>query len=184
MLVILYSMKYFAAQIQTSKEDYFITNVTSKLGTNATQQRFIFLRRYLPIRKAGKTTKEVKPIFPGYIFIEANEMDSSLFNAIRSTQYFLRFLPDNNHIRAIENNDLALLKHFITLGSIAEISTVTFDEHDRIVIKSGPLEGLEGLIVKVDKRKKRAKVALDFSNKQFFIDLAFEVLEETKHEQK
>jgi transcriptional antiterminator NusG len=36
--------------------------------------------------------------------------------------------------------------------------------------------GLEGKIVKVDKRKGRAKIKLDLYNDSFAIDLAFEVI--------
>ncbi len=182
--MVLYIMKYFAAQVQTLKEDSFVSMLNSTLLFRQDLQRFFFLKRCLPIRKAGKLIKEFKPIFPGYVFIEAEDIDSELYNIMRSTKFFLRFLPSNNNICTIEHKDLALLQHFIRMGSIAEISTVTFDENDRIVVKSGPMSGLEGFIVKVDKRKKRAKIALDFSHEQFLIDLAFDVLEETQNEQK
>ncbi len=183
--MILYSkMKYFVAQVQTTKEDFFITTVHKALEFRKEQQKFIFLKRCLPIRRKGKIQNENKPIFPGYIFIEASEIDSELFNIIRETKYFMRFLPENKKIISVEHKDLAILQHFIRMGSVAQVSMVTFDENDRIVIKSGPMHGLEGSIVKVDKRKKRAKIALDFSNEQFLIDLAFEVLEEAKNEQK
>jgi transcriptional antiterminator NusG len=36
--------------------------------------------------------------------------------------------------------------------------------------------GLEGSIIKVDKRKGRAKIKLDLYNDSFSIDLAFEVI--------
>ena len=44
------------------------------------------------------------------------------------------------------------------------------------------MQGLEGFIVKVDKRKKRAKISLDFAKENFLIDLAFDVLEENRNE--
>ncbi len=180
--MILYTMNYFAAQVQTLKEDSFIATLHTSLAFRMEQQKFFFLKRQLPIRKAGKIIDEYKPIFPGYIFIETECIDSELFNIIKKTKSFLRFLPDNKNVCALEHRDLSILKRFISMGSVAEISTVIFDENDRIVVKSGPLLGFEGSIVKVDKRKKRAKIALDFSNEQFVIDLAFDVLEEAKHD--
>jgi len=44
------------------------------------------------------------------------------------------------------------------------------------MIVDGPLMGLEGRIIKVDKRKKRAKVKLNLYDDSFAIDLAFEVM--------
>ncbi|MCL2557796.1 MAG: antitermination protein NusG, partial [Treponema sp.] len=40
-----------------------------------------------------------------------------------------------------------------------------------------PLKGLEGRIIKVDKRKKRAKIRLDLYDESFAIDLAFEIID-------
>ncbi len=42
---------------------------------------------------------------------------------------------------------------------------------------SGPLKELEGKIVKVDRRKGRAKVKLDMFEHAFLIDFGFEALE-------
>jgi transcriptional antiterminator NusG len=55
-------------------------------------------------------------------------------------------------------------------------SKVYFDANSRIVVTEGPLMGLEGKIIKVDKRKGRAKIKLDLYNDSFSIDLAFELL--------
>ena len=54
---------------------------------------------------------------------------------------------------------------------------MTFDENRRIRVVSGPLQGLEGRIVKVDRRKGRARVRLDIYADAFEIDLGFEILE-------
>ncbi|MFI3257926.1 MAG: antiterminator LoaP [Spirochaetales bacterium] len=175
-------MKYFAVQVQTSKEESYISRVNTMLEFRSDCQRFIFLKRQLPIRRGGKTENEMKPVFPGYIFVQADSVDAELFNIMRSTKNFLRFLQTNKNIVPLQHNDLALLEHFMRLGGVAEISTVTFDENDRIVIKSGPLKGLEGSIVSVNRRKKRAKIALDLSNQKFLIDLAFNILEERINE--
>ena len=117
------------------------------------------------------------PFFP-VIFLETDEIDPELFGIMRSTKDFSRFLKNNKDITPIEGRDLALLQHFLRFGQIADTSVVTFNENDRICVKSGPLQGLEGFVVKVDKRKQRAKISLDFANENFVIDLAFNILEE------
>jgi transcriptional antiterminator NusG len=53
---------------------------------------------------------------------------------------------------------------------------VYFDRNSRIVVLEGPLMGLEGKIIKVDKRKGRAKIKLDLYDNSFSCDLAFEVI--------
>jgi transcriptional antiterminator NusG len=75
------------------------------------------------------------------------------------------------------DRDLEVALHFIkNVGPVAGKSRVYFNEKSRIVVIDGPLMGLEGRIVKVDKRKGRAKIKLDLYNDSFTIDLGFEVI--------
>ena len=171
-------MKYFAVQVRTLKEDAYIARVNDRLQFRSEKQRFFFPKRKLTIRRLGKKSDEIRPVFPGYLFLETDEIDPELFGIMRSTKDFGRFLKNNKDITPIEGRDLALLQHFLRFGQIADTSVVTFNENDRICVKSGTLQGLEGFVVKVDKRKQRAKISLDFANENFVIDLAFNILEE------
>ncbi|MGI5173988.1 antiterminator LoaP [Treponema sp. OMZ 840] len=175
-------MKYFAVQVRTLKEDSYIAQLNEYLRFRHDKQEFMFPKRKLSVRRMGKTSDEIRPVFPGYIFVAADEIDPELFNIMRGTKNFTRFLKNNKEITPITGRDLTVLQHFLHFGGLADTSLVTFDENDRIIVKSGPMQGLEGLIVKVDKRKKRAKISLDFANENFLIDLAFDVLEEHSRE--
>jgi transcriptional antiterminator NusG len=62
-------------------------------------------------------------------------------------------------------------------GQVIDKSVVYFDTGKRIRVVSGPLKELEGKIVKVDRRKGRAKVKLDMFENEFLIDFGFEALE-------
>jgi len=138
-----------------------------------------FPQRCLDIRRGGRITPSKLAVFPGYVFLELGENDSILQYqwAFRKTEGFYRFLRSNQDIAPLQKRDLELVLHFIkNVGPLAGISKVVFDENSRIAVFSGPLAGLEGRIVKVDKRKGRAKVKLDLYSDSFFIDLAFEVL--------
>lgn len=170
-------MNYYALQVKTSSEDLFIQRVVKSLSREQTEgTRLIFPRRNMPIRKAGITKSKIEPVFPGYIFLESPELEKNLYWVIRTTPGFYRFLPDNKEPAPLLGRDLSTLRHFISFGDIAQKSKVMFDSDDRIKVLDGPLKGLEGRIVKVDKRKGRAKVKLDMYDESFLIDLAFEVM--------
>jgi transcriptional antiterminator NusG len=55
-------------------------------------------------------------------------------------------------------------------------SKVSFDQGDRIQVLSGPMQGLEGQIKKVNKRKGRAKIELMLYEESFLIDFAFDII--------
>ena len=141
-----------------------------------------FPRRSLKVRRAGVTRQVEAAVFPGYLFVEAEAEDLAAHRLLfRRTDGFFRFLKSNTDIRPLEGRNLELVLHFVRkAGPVAGISRVIFDENSRIVVKDGPLQGLEGRIVKVDRRKRRAKVKLDLYEDTFAVDLAFEILESGK----
>ena len=138
-----------------------------------------FPRRRINIRRGGVIKPSTSAVFPGYIFIEAEEEDIVACQwSFRRTDGFYRFLKSNRNISPLSGRDLELALHFIKrAGPVAGISRVYFDENSRIVVMEGPLSGLEGRIIKVDKRKKRAKVKLCLYDDAFAVDLAFEVMD-------
>jgi transcriptional antiterminator NusG len=135
------------------------------------------------IRKQGKYMNSLSAVFPGYIFIETENEDDVIFNQwlFKNTEGFFRFLKSNQEITPLTGGSLDIVLHFIKkAGAVAGRSKVYFDEKSRIVVLEGPLKGLEGRIIKVDKRKGRAKITLDLYNDSFSIDLSFEVIEPVK----
>lgn len=171
-------MKYYTAQIKTRAEERYI-----KLFKNRYPEipvELYFPQRTLDIRRRGVMNRTTRGIFPGYIFIELAENENIIDYQwyFRRTEGFFRFLESNQNISALENGDLTLVLHFIKkIGPVAGKSQVYFDENSRIVVIDGPLKGLEGNIIKVDKRRGRAKIKLDLYHESFAIDLAFEYME-------
>ena len=174
-------MSYYALQVKTRGEEKFIRLFRGQ-HPEITLPLY-FPQRSLDIRRGGTLRPSKLAVFPGYIFLELpDEEDIIRYQwAFRRTEGFYRFLRSNQDIAPLQNRDLELVLHFIKqVGPMAGKSQVYFNENSRIVVISGPLYGLEGRIVKADKRKGRAKIKLDLYGDSFCIDLAFEVLEKTQ----
>ena len=170
-------MDYYAMQVKTRGEEKFMRLFRAKYPE--IKLPMYFPQRTLDLRRGGKIIPSKLPVFPGYVFLELDESENILNHqwAFRKTEGFYRFLRSNQDIAPLQNRDLELVLHFIReVGPLAGISKVYFDDNSRIVVISGPLSGLEGRIIKADKRKGRAKIKLDLYGDSFCIDLAFEVL--------
>jgi transcriptional antiterminator NusG len=169
-------MDYYAIQVKTRGEEKFM-RLFKALNPSA-EFSMHFPQRRIDIRRRGAIRQSTAPVFPGYIFIEAEQEEIVAGQwEFRRTDGFYRFLKSNRNITPLANRDLELVLHFIKkTGPIAGISRVYFNENARIVVVEGPLMGLEGRIIKVDKRKKRAKIKLNLYDDSFAIDLAFEVI--------
>ena len=170
-------MEYFAIQVKTRDELQFM-QLFKALNPDL-PIALHFPQRRVYIRRKGILRQETAPVFPGYIFAQSS-VEQIIANqwAFRRTKGFCRFLKSNQDICPISGKDLELILHFLKYsGAIAGISRVFFNDNSRIVVAEGPLMGLEGCIIKVDKRKRRAKVKLSLYDNSFAIDLAFEVME-------
>jgi transcriptional antiterminator NusG len=168
-------MRYYAIQVMTRSEDDY-----RKLASLQLPDRpLIVPKRMMSIKRRGKIREQLLPVFPGYVFFASEDLLSELdtYWILRRTSNFIRFLRENAAPSPLNERELSLLRHFISFGEYADTSKVSFDENDRIVVLEGPLKGLEGQIVKVDRRKRRAKVALDMCQTGFLVDLSYEVVE-------
>ena len=171
-------MEYYALQVRTRGEDKYMR--LFKAAHPGEEIHLVFPLRRLSVRRRGKVSDELAPVFPGYLFVQVEDsLSIRLQWALRRTDGFFRFLRSNQDIAPLSGKDLRTVLHFVGHGQVAEKSKVFFNDEDRIAVQEGPLKGLEGNIVKVDKRKGRAKVKLDLYDDSFTIDLAFEVIART-----
>jgi transcription termination/antitermination protein NusG len=168
-------VNYYVIQVMTSEEGKFLGHVTQHLPEGVL--RILWPRRKLFIRRRGKRIPTLAPIFPGYLFVEAETLTPESYWAFRKTPSFVRFLDSNQNVRPLSGADRELIVHFLRFGPVVETSRVHFDENARIRVIEGPLKGLEGKIVKVDRRKGRAKVKLDLYNESFLVDFGFETIQ-------
>ncbi len=181
-------MKYYAIQIKTRSENKYLKIARYMLDASdlfpPSEGRLIWPRRQLTIRRRGKLKETLAPIFPGYIFMETEELNPDVYWVLKRIDGFFRFLKDKQHIEPLSGPDRDLLLHFLSFGEIVSKSEVYFDENKKIRVIQGPMKGLEGKVVKVDKRKKRAKIQLSLYEESFLIDFGFEILEPVEMEVK
>ncbi len=167
-------MTLYVIQVKTGGEDKYLkyASVVPDKG----EVKFIWPRRKLRIRRHGIWRNSLAPIFPGYLFLEVESVSPELYWKLKRIPGFFRFLKDNHQIEPLATRDKDILTHFLAYGEIVEKSLVTFDKDNRIIVLDGPLKGLEGRIVKVDKRKGRARIALEMYEDSFLIDFGFDTL--------
>jgi transcription termination/antitermination protein NusG len=171
---------YYALQVKTGAEARYVALARRQRAD--VDGRLFLLRRSLRVRRRGKWRDVTAPIFAGYVFFRAESGEIRFLETLRGLGGFIRFLPANDHVQPLGSRDESLLSHFLSFGDVAGQSTVMFDENSRIRVLSGPLKGLDGHIVKVDRRKQRARVRLSLYEESFEIDFGFQALEPRSEE--
>ncbi len=167
-------MAFYVIRVAPRQEEIFLKRSARLLGEGVS---LVFPRRRMEHLKQGRRIWAEVALFPGYVFLNSEGLDPDLYSRIRAVPGFTRFLRQGPEISEVRGRDLELLSHFLQFGEVTPSSQVVFDDNQRIRVLSGPMEGLEGRIVHVDRRKRRAKIRLDFDHGTFTITLAFELME-------
>ncbi|WP_432409011.1 antiterminator LoaP [Wukongibacter sp. M2B1] len=166
-------MNWYVIFVKTGKEDDVEKHISYHF--NKSECRLFIPKRRIDEKRKGKLHSVVKTLFPGYIFINAN-MNTNMYYIIKQVPKVYKILnKSNDFFTTIHNYEMQPILQLTQQSSIIDYSK-GFIENSKICIKSGPLKGLEGLIKRIDKRKCRVKVSLDFMGSEKLVELGIELL--------
>lgn len=166
-------MDWYALFVKTGKEE--IVQKWLDYHFNKMSLHSLVPKRKLIERKAGKTQSIVRKLFPGYILI-STDMSITTYKTIKNIPNLINILGNDTYFSRIPEEEILPILNLIGAGDTIGCSKI-FIENSKVVVNSGPLKNMEGIIKRIDKRKKRAKVMLNFMGSQKIIDLSIDVLE-------
>lgn len=122
--------------------------------------------------KGVKSTVK-KVLFPGYVFFQAEESWAPTL-PMYYADYILRLLQTSGSWR-LKGEDEALARWLLEHDGLLDMSKA-YQEGTRVVIQSGPLKELEGVITKVDRHNRNGMVTLELFGRKTNVWLAFELV--------
>ena len=123
----------------------------------------------------GEWPKVTTPLFPGYIFFQTDDVEGFCLR-LKKINAFTRILGTECGFSSISPDEERFLRILIGDDYIAQES-VGVIEGDKITINYGPLRGLEGSILKVNRHKRIAIVKADFMGGPREIKVGLEIIE-------
>jgi transcriptional antiterminator NusG len=164
-------MAWYAIFVETGFEEsvqqylyYFITNLHSLIP-----------KRVVPEKRNGKYEKVLKKLFPGYILVQT-ELNDEMYQSIKYIPHLIKILGYGTNYSPINEAEIAMILKLINNEGIIDYSKVLI-ENSTVHVKDGPLIGLEGLITRINKHTRRAKIKLNFIGEPRIIELGIEMLE-------
>ena len=131
-------------------------------------------------KKAGVLSKEIKPLFPSYLFIESEipghefvKMTSQLISSIKDIVRLVKY--SNTEISLRESERLMLLS-LSNSNRCIELSCGVI-EGDKVRIVEGPLKGQESIIKKINRHKRQAWIEIKFIGDIQMVNLALDIVE-------
>ena len=172
-----------------TSEERVLAALQARLDKN-TYKPFIPMKIYPHVKKGRLISEERKICFPGYVFIETEKdsdfvvEDTRLIIGSISEAHFLLYYEDNSKENgklqkreyAMRENEILELKRFMNDDFIMESST-GFMDGDRVKITSGAFLGQEGLIKKVDRRRKTATIEADVFGRTINMTIMLDIAE-------
>ncbi|MCR8913693.1 transcription/translation regulatory transformer protein RfaH [Marinobacter panjinensis] len=110
--------------------------------------------------KAGKRTKKLEPLFPGYLFINLEQTDP-MWSKLRSTRGVIRVVSFANKPAAISDDVIQHIKD--SLHTVAEQGGIKSGQS--VELEEGPFKGISAIFQTYD-GEERAIVLINFMQKQ------------------
>ncbi|MCA0912746.1 transcription/translation regulatory transformer protein RfaH [Marinobacter nauticus] len=110
--------------------------------------------------KAGKRTKKLEPLFPGYVFVNLEQTDP-MWAKLRSTRGVLRIVSFANRPAPIDDEVIAHIKN--SMDKVAEQGGIKPGQP--IELDDGPFKGINAIFQSYD-GEERAIVLVTFMQKQ------------------
>lgn len=170
---------YYVIYTQTGKEEKVIDAIKNKLHSKDDFEVFSPYRKSL--RKYKDELKEVvERCFPGYIFVETDKPKELFFDLYWVDEYTkllgregitYNFTPLNE-----EESRMIDILYNKNNNRTTEISDIEVNEGQIVKVLDGPLDGLEGIIKKVNLHKRQVVIGFPFCNRNVEATLGINII--------
>lgn len=165
-------LAWYALFVKTGEENKVKERLDFRFGGDPAVK---IPKKIIKERKNGKWYRRIRNLFPGYIFIHG-VMDENNYEKLKRVPGLYKLLCTDREPVQIPPREIEVFSHLFDDDDTIQESDI-FMEGDKITIVSGPLTSLQGRILKIDKRKGRARVILEFLGEERIIDLGVNILE-------
>lgn len=136
------------------------------------------------IRKIeGKWQRILVPMFFGYLFItseQPTELYGRLHKSLGKTIFkYVKLIRDNEYIIPLSKEDEKIVTELSDENHIIKAS-LGYIKGDKLIVTDGPLRGREGEVVKINRHKRIAVLAIDFLGEKRNITVGLEVVRKEK----
>lgn len=158
-------MKWYVAMVETGRE-LDARQVLQAAGIPARVPR-----EAVPTRKGGTWTEQEKTLFPGYVFFGCEAFDAEMFYTLKRTPGYLKLLgPPPPHPQAISYLEAEYIGLLAPTDAPLAPSVV-----EGGVVVAGVLTQIPGEVLKLDIRRRRARVAMRLLGEEKVVEFSLRV---------
>lgn len=165
--------------VRSGKENIVCKHLNTEFGSEESVS--FFPKIELVYKNSKQVRKELKPMFPGYVFVETKRDGRSFITFVeritKKSKYIIKLLGKGNpDYMAVNEKEKAFLLGFLD-GRYIVGESIGFIEGDRVFMTSGPLLGKESTIKRIDRHKRCAEIELEFMGDVRRVSVSVEIVE-------
>lgn len=164
---------WYVVQVRTGEEKSVVNMCESIMGSSIEYSFFVpetvRLKRF-----CGKWHNIKKAMFPGYVFIESNQIQD-IYEELKKIPVLTKILKTGMSITPLHEQEENRIRKLIDKDYVAEMS-IGYIEGDKLIVQEGPLTGMEGMIKKIDRHKRIAVLAVDMMGGKVDVEVGLEIL--------
>lgn len=163
---------WYVMQVRTGAEASICRQCETKIPDTILQKCFIpYYEEQKRFRGKWQTLQKV--LFPGYVFMITYKVNE-LFLHLKQVEGLTKLLGTGDEIIPISEKETQFLQKFGGEDQIVEMSQGII-EGAQVIIESGPLQGMEGLIRKIDRHKRKAYLEVEMFGRLQRVEVGLEI---------
>lgn len=170
--------KWYVIQVRSKLEEKIKKSCEMIISKEFLKECFVPKNKRLK-RVDGKWIEVEDILFNGYVFL-VSETPDELFLKLKKIPDLTKMLGKiDNEIFPLYDDEVVFLKSLSNDRHIVEMSSGII-ENDLVKITSGPLQGKEGIIKKIDRHKRIAIIEVELFGKVTIAKVGLEIVSKTK----
>lgn len=163
---------WYVLQTRTGTEEKIRMQCQKHISEEVLERCFIpYYEEQKHIR--GKWTTQTKVLFPGYVFMVSENIEM-LYEGLKGIIGLTRLIGIGEEIVPLSEEEIQFLESFSGENQVVEMSEGII-EHSHVKILSGPLQGKEGYIRKIDRHKRKAWLEMEMFGRTQKIQVGLEI---------
>ena len=170
---------YYVIWTLTGKEEIVKEEILVQIGQE-NKDKIHILTRDRKQKYRGEWQSRKEKLFPGYLFmdLEASQVEP-VRQILRKATEHAKVLKTGDELYPIHAQEEQFLRR-LTRDTTNVAVSVGVIEGDQIIVKEGPLIGMEGMIKRIDRHKRMAVLEVELFNRVSEVKVGLEIVEKVE----
>lgn len=165
---------WYAMQVLSGRE-YIVEKYCRERFEGRSLGECFIARRRCKRKFRGEWKVREENMFPGYLFLITGQI-REVYHQLKAVPELTKLLGDSDGPVPLDEREIAFLKEFGGSEHVIDMNE-GYIAGERIIVTSGPLKGKEGMIVKLDRHKRTARIRVEFfGGRQAEVGIGLEIV--------